>query len=83
LALQERRLRTYLKEDTAELRRMQEARLTKEHEAAQQKQTKQTPAPEKNGFEFTTETQAPQTTANLEPEPTTTGENSATFAVAS
>jgi hypothetical protein len=51
LALQERRLRNQLKEDTAELRRLQQER--QEAQAAPKEQTTQ-PKPVPNGFEFST-----------------------------
>ncbi len=50
LALQERRLRNQLKQDTAELRRLQQERL--EQETAEKTEAK--PASVQNGFEFST-----------------------------
>jgi hypothetical protein len=62
LALQERRLRNQLKQDTAELRRLQQERL--EQETAEKTEAK--PASVQNGFEFST----PQNQATHEPVPT-------------
>jgi hypothetical protein len=59
LALQERRLRSYLKADMAELRRLQAERLAAAEETAPEPQAsaaipKETPAQPENGFEFST-----------------------------
>jgi hypothetical protein len=53
LALQERRLRNQLKQDTAELRRLQQERL---ETAAAEAEAKPNPAAVPNGFEFSTPT---------------------------
>jgi hypothetical protein len=52
LALQERRLRNQLKEDTAELRRLQEERQEAQASAPKEQPTQAKPVP--NGFEFST-----------------------------
>ena len=52
LALQERRLRNQLKQDTAELRRLQQERL--ETDAAEKAEANPKPAAVQNGFEFST-----------------------------
>jgi hypothetical protein len=64
LALQERRLRSQLKADTAEVRRLQAERQEKEQEA-QKKTDAPKAAPAPNGFEFST----PEITPSPNPTP--------------
>jgi hypothetical protein len=65
LALQERRLRNQLKEDTAELRRLQQER--QEAQTAPEEQTTQA-EPVPNGFEFSTPSQPLQAASAAQPD---------------
>jgi hypothetical protein len=66
LALQERRLRNQLKQDTAELRRLQQERLEQDTATEPRASASATAGKPKNGFEFST----PPTPAVHEPVPT-------------
>jgi hypothetical protein len=66
LALQERRLRNQLKEDTAELRRLQQERQESQTAAPKEEAAPAKPVP--NGFEFSTPSQ-PLQAASAAPEP--------------
>ena len=69
LALQERRLRSQLKADTAELRRLQAERQEKEQEQAEAKPaTAPQPLAAQNGFEFSTPELTPNSPSNPQPE---------------
>ena len=74
LALQERRLRNQLKQDTAGLRRLQAERLEQET-ATEPRASASAPAPKpKNGFEFATPPTQPSHQPAPVPEPTRPGQ---------